>query len=99
MLAEICGEKLMNFSGISGRTFIGKALRFPLSLIPSGTQMPILQGPLHGKRWIVGASNHGCWLGSYEAAKQKKITEFVRPGMVCWDVGANVGFYTLLFAE
>jgi FkbM family methyltransferase len=38
-------------------------------------------------------------LGSYEAAKQRKIIEFVRPGMICWDVGANVGFYTLLFAE
>jgi FkbM family methyltransferase len=38
-------------------------------------------------------------LGSYEAVKQRKITELVRPGMVCWDVGANVGFYTLLFAK
>ena len=47
----------------------------------------------------MGSSNHGCWLGSYEAAKQRKLTEFVRPGMVCWDVGANVGIYTLLFAE
>jgi FkbM family methyltransferase len=96
MLAEICGEKLMNFSGISGRTFIGKALRFPLSLIPSGTQMPILQGPLHGKRWIVGASNHGCWLGSYEYAKQKAFSAAIKRGDVVYDLGANVGFYSLL---
>jgi FkbM family methyltransferase len=38
-------------------------------------------------------------LGSYEAAKQRKVIELVRPGMVCWDVGANVGIYTLLLAE
>jgi len=58
-----------------------------------------LQGPLRRKRWIAGSSNHGCWLGSYEAAKQRKIIELVRPGMVCWDLGAHVGFYTLLLAE
>src|ERR1035438_590714 len=96
MLAEICGEKLINFSGISGRTFIGKALRFPLSLIPCGTQMPILQGPLYGKRWIVGSSNHGCWLGSYEYPKQKAISAAIKRGDVVYDLGANVGFYSLL---
>jgi len=25
--------------------------------------------------------------------------KLVLPGMVCWDIGANVGFYALLFAE
>ena len=86
-------------SGISNSKVIGRALRLPLRLIPREAEVRILQGPLRGKRWIARSSNHGCWLGSYEAAKQRKIIEFVRPGMVCWDVGANVGFYTLLFAE
>jgi hypothetical protein len=39
----------MNFSRVSEKTLIGKALRFPLELIPRGKQMRILQGPLHGK--------------------------------------------------
>ena len=96
------GERVptvINFSGISSSKFVGRAMRLPLRLVPRDKAVRIVQGPLRGNRWIVGSSNHGCWLGSYEAAKQKKITEFVRPGMVCWDVGANVGFYTLLFAE
>ena len=90
---------VINFSGISRSRPAGRALRWPLRLIPKGAVVRILQGPLRGKRWIVGSSNHGCWLGSYEAAKQRKIMAVARPGMVCWDVGAHVGFYTLLFAE
>ena len=89
---------MINFSGISNFGLLGRALRLPLRLVPKEADVRILQGPLRGNRWIAGSSNHGCWLGSYEAAKQRKIIEFVRRGMVCWDVGANVGFYTLLFA-
>ncbi|MCL6545620.1 MAG: FkbM family methyltransferase [Bryobacteraceae bacterium] len=90
---------MINFSGISCSSLLGRALRWPLRLIPDGAVVRVVQGPLRGKRWIAGSSNHGCWLGSYEAAKQGRMIEFVRPGMVCWDVGAHVGFYTLLFAE
>ena len=90
---------VINFSGISNSKFVGRALRLPLRLVPREAEVRILQGPLRGKRWIARSSNHGCWLGSYEAAKQRTIMELVRPGMVCWDVGANVGFYTLLLAE
>jgi FkbM family methyltransferase len=90
---------VINFSGISDSKLAGRAMRLPLRLIPDSAVVRILQGPLRGKRWIAGSSNHGCWLGSYEAVKQRKIRELVRPGMLCWDVGANVGFYTLLLAE
>jgi FkbM family methyltransferase len=90
---------VINFASISNSRIVGRALRLPLRLIPKEAEVRILQGPLRGKRWIAGSSIHGCWLGSYEAAKQRKIVELVRPGMVCWDVGANVGFYTLFLAE
>ena len=90
---------MIDFSSISNSKFVGRALRMPLRLIPKQATVRILQGPLRSKRWIVGSFNHGCWLGSYESAKQRKLIELVRPGMACWDVGANVGFYTLLFAE
>jgi FkbM family methyltransferase len=58
--------------------------------------MRVWQGKLRGKKWIVGSSNHGCWLGSYECEKQNLIANTVAPGTVFLDVGANVGFYTLL---
>lgn len=75
---------------------IGKVLRLPLRMIPSGTQMPILRGPMRGKRWIVGASNHGCWLGTYERSMQKMFLTTIKRGDVVYDLGANVGFYSLL---
>ena len=61
--------------------------------------LPVLQGRLRGKRWIVGSSVHGCWLGTYELGKQLEFQAAVRPGDVVFDVGANVGFYTLLASE
>ena len=61
--------------------------------------MPVLQGPLRGYRWVVGSSNHGCWLGSYEYNKQRLFARALRSGDVVFDVGANVGFYTLLAAR
>lgn len=71
-------------------------MRLPLRLIPANTQVPILQGRLRGKKWIVGSANHGCWLGSYEYAKQKAFADVLRRGDVVYDLGANVGFYSLL---
>jgi FkbM family methyltransferase len=47
-------------------------------------------------RWIVGAGTHGCWLGSYEYDKQRVFQKTVRAGATVYDIGANVGFYTLL---
>jgi FkbM family methyltransferase len=59
----------------------------------------VLMGNLRGKRWIVGSAIHRCWLGFYEYEKQKLISREVRPGSVFWDVGANVGFYSLLASK
>jgi len=66
------------------------------SLLPAEFQMPIWFGPLKGKRWIVGSFLHKCWLGIYEYPKQRRFAEIVLPGRVVYDVGAHVGFYTLL---
>jgi FkbM family methyltransferase len=46
--------------------------------------------------WVVGSGTHGCWLGWYESEKQRAIFQEVRPNTVFYDVGANVGFYSLL---
>jgi FkbM family methyltransferase len=91
--------KMINFSGINAGSWRGKTLRNLLNLIPNGAIFPILQGPAKGMKWIVGSSHHGCWLGSYESIKQKQLFKYLKPGMVVYDIGAHVGFYTLLFSK
>jgi FkbM family methyltransferase len=86
----------MNFSGISKQTFLGQLLRFPLKLIPPQTIMPIWQGKLRNKKWIVGSGDSGYWLGSYEYEKQLLFEQTITEGSVVFDIGAHVGFYTLL---
>jgi FkbM family methyltransferase len=90
---------MIDFAAIPSSTRLGRALRVPLRLVPRDAYVRILSGPLRGVRWRVGSSNHGCWLGTYELEKQRSIAARLRLGMVAYDVGANVGFYTLLFSK
>jgi FkbM family methyltransferase len=90
---------MLNPSAISNRTLSGKVLRLPLRLLPKGMAIPILRGPSKGQKWIVGSSNHGCWLGTYELEKQAALERFIKPGMTVYDIGAQAGFYTLLFSR
>jgi FkbM family methyltransferase len=89
---------MINFSALRPHTLAGKIVRFPFRAIPRDLAVPILQGPLRGKKWIVGSYIHGCWLGSYEFALQQLIASEVKRGDVFFDVGACVGFYSLLAA-
>jgi len=88
----------MNYSKINYQSILGKLLRLPLRLIPKTMVLPILQGRLRGKKWIVGAGEHGYWLGSYEMNKRQAFEREIKPGAVVFDIGANVGFFSLLAA-
>jgi FkbM family methyltransferase len=90
---------LINFSAVRPETLGGKIARFPFRVLPRGIVVPILQGPLRGKKWIVGSHLHGCWLGSYEWRTQERMAKEVQPGATFYDLGANVGFYSLLAAK
>ena len=92
---EIMG---MNFSKINYRSFLGRLIRLPLKLIPKKMVMPILQGRLRGKKWVIGAGEHGYWLGSYELNKRLAFEREVQLGSVVYDIGANVGYFSLLAA-
>ncbi|MGB7913157.1 MAG: FkbM family methyltransferase [Desulfobaccales bacterium] len=80
----------------SDQTLLGKFIHFPFRLIPRGLIIPILQGKLRGKRWVAGSSVSSCWLGSYEYDKQSIFAESIAEGSIVFDIGAHVGFYTLL---
>lgn len=91
---------MIKFLNISNKSFIGKVLRSFIRFVPKGVVVPILKGRLKGKKWIVGAGdNHGYWLGSYEYEMQSLLLKTVQEAKVVYDIGANVGFYTLLFSD
>ena len=81
------------------KTVLGRILRLPLSLVPKTAVVPILHRPLRGKRWIAGSGIHRLWLGSYEPFKMVFAADLTHPGAVVFDIGANVGIYTLLFSD
>jgi FkbM family methyltransferase len=54
---------------------------------------------MKGMRWVVGSGDHGYWLGSYELEFQKIFAGKIQPGDIVLDVGAHVGYYTLLAAR
>ncbi|MGH9419338.1 MAG: FkbM family methyltransferase, partial [Thermoanaerobaculia bacterium] len=81
------------------RQLIGKMIRLPLRLVPRNAVVRIRSGELRGWRWIAGSSTHGCWLGTYEQHVQALFRKALRSGSVVLDVGANVGFFTLLASK
>jgi FkbM family methyltransferase len=87
---------MLDFSRVPYRSGIGRLLRFPLRFIPEDAVLPVLQGPLRGRRWVAGSFNHGCWLGSYEMNKQRRFAAALKPDDCVYDIGAHVGFYTLI---
>jgi FkbM family methyltransferase len=65
---------------------------------------PVLRGPLRGLRFILGAAageagGVSIHLGSQEPEQCHCLAKILRPGQVFFDVGANVGFYSLLAAR
>lgn len=88
----------LSFTAIPDTTQAGRIVRLPLQLIGPSTVVRVLQGPLFGKKWIAGSAVHGCWLGTYERAKLSRFAASLSPGDVVFDLGANVGLYSLLAA-
>jgi FkbM family methyltransferase len=73
--------------------------RAVLRLLPRGTVMPVVRGPLRGLRWVVGTAPHGAWLGRLETDALADFAAHIDGNAVVWDVGANVGLYTLAAAR
>lgn len=65
---------------------------------------PVVRGPLRGNWYILGATAGAAGgvsvhLGLQEVEQSRCLTNLLRAGQVFFDVGANVGFYSLLGAR
>ena len=78
---------------------IAKLLRLPLVLMPRQAVVPVMSGCNRGCRWVAGSQTHGCWIGWYERDLQRLLHALIKPAMTVWDLGANVGFYSLAFSR
>jgi len=56
--------------------------------------LPVLRGPARGIRLPLTEPRY--LFGSYESPVQAALAAHLRPGDVFWDVGAHIGFFTLL---
>ena len=89
----------INLSCFSSKTFIGKIMRLPLKLVPKSAVVPVLQGPLRGKKVVAGSGVHGYWLGTYEISTSKALLRHVSAGDIVFDIGAHAGYFSLLFSR
>lgn len=70
-------------------------------MAPEGlTAIEIAGGSLAGMRMALDLNNEKAyWLGTYEVDLQHAISDLVKPGMIAYDIGANIGYVTLMLAR
>ncbi len=68
---------------------------------PQGlTQVEVAAGNLAGVSLCLDLQTEkDYWLGTYEIELQQTIQDLVKPGMVVYDVGANIGYISLMLAR
>jgi FkbM family methyltransferase len=67
-------------------------------LMPAGLmKVKVRSGAGAGLWLIIDARNEKFfWTGTHECSVQQALCEILKPGMVFWDVGANIGFLSLI---
>ena len=68
---------------------------------PTGlTRVTVAAGELQGAELLIDMqAKKNYWLGTYEPELQAAVRHWLRPGMVVYDVGANIGYISLLLAR
>ena len=86
------------------RYTLERLLVFFSKLIPKGMRFYIIKGPLRGFRWITGAAvgeakGLSVLINMAEPFQMDLAKNITSKSSICFDIGANVGLYTLLFAR
>lgn len=68
---------------------------------PQGlSEVTVAGGELAGAKLLLDLQTEkDYWLGTYEMNLQQAIQDWAQPGMVAYDVGANIGYVSLLLAK
>ena len=90
---------LERLARIHPRSKFGRFIRWPGKLIPKMLVVPIQGGITKGYKWVAGSSINGCWAGTYEDGMQQAALRNLKPGMIVYDIGANVGFHSLVYSK
>jgi FkbM family methyltransferase len=87
-------------SGLQWRVPIFRRIYIALGQAVLKIDYTVRSGPAKGLRFNAGrARNFGFVLGTYEPEVQKLYAGLLRRGMTVYDVGANVGFLSMLAAR
>ena len=81
--------------------WIAKPLRGILNrAVPSDcTEVTISAGPAAGSKMFLDLhSEKDYWLGTYEIDLSNALVDLGKPGMVAYDLGANIGYISLIMA-
>ena len=80
--------------------FLDGALMSLYGSLIKGKVMSIESGPMRGIKLVASRhTSHAHIKGTYELEVQEAIDQMVRPGDVCYDLGASIGYMTLLMAR
>jgi FkbM family methyltransferase len=64
-----------------------------------GNTLTIRKGVGAGLKFDAPQADPGFRLGTYELPVQKALTRYLQPGAVFYDIGANVGFFSIIAAK
>ncbi len=84
------------------RPWLAGVMRGALNwVLPAGwNEVEIASGPLRGLRFVLDLKHEKyLWLGTYERCVYDALERYLRPGDTAWDVGAFIGYHTLLMSR
>ena len=68
-------------------------------LMPTSIIIKIPTGELKGKKWLMGSGGFRMILGMHEKENARFLLTLVQKGQVFYDIGAHVGYYSLLSSQ
>jgi FkbM family methyltransferase len=89
-------KAIYNFKPLAGlvRSTLNKAVPSGLSVVN------IAAGGLEGMPMLLDLRvEKDFWVGTYEPEMQSALRELIKPGMTVYDVGANIGYVTLILGK